>query len=205
LPKLDKLMVHVVDDFLTEVGKPIQSRTWKQEFSYKKRTFPIEPSALQHTDYRGIKHMYINVNESDGTYRFMEHRKLNLLEPLELECPDCHATNQLPLDIIGAPRNKCDKCGDKISYDARNVRDLLKRKTIDTFWGIDSSHILLLLVMGIIAIAAFGGVFYLLGQNQNLQTQLNKYLPKPEDVKSGTSTTTTTTHTAQLLLGVVFN
>lgn len=197
----DQLLIHVVDDFLNEVGKPVKSRTWKQEFTYKKRTFPIEPSACQHTDYRGIRHLYIAVNESDGTYRFMEHRKFNLLEPLELECPDCGNTNQVPLDVIGMPRNQCDKCGDKISYDAKNVRDLVKRKTIDTFWGIDSSHILLLLVMGIIAIGAFGGVFYLLGQNQNLQAQLNKYLPKPEDVKATGATSTV----PKLMLGVMVN
>ena len=197
MAKNDKLLVHVVDDFLSEVGKPVKTNTWKQDFSYKKRVFPIEQSAIAHTDYMGIKHLFINVNESDGTYRFMEHRKLNLLEPLELECPDCHSVNQVPLDFIGAPRNQCDKCGDKISYDARNVRDLVKRKTIDTFWGIDSSHILLLMVMGIIAIGAFGGLFYLLGQNQSLQGQLNKYLPKPEDVKKDN------TVTSKLVLGVL--
>lgn len=201
--KNDNLLIHVVDDFLSEVGKPIKSKTWKQDFSYKKRTFPIEQSACQHTDYQGIKHFYININESDGTYRFMEHRKLNLLEPLVIECPNCGKQDTLPLDIIGAPRNQCDKCGDKISYDARNVRDLVKRKTIDTFWGIDSSHILLLMVMGIIAIAAFGGVFYLLGQNQNLQQQLNKYLPPPETVKKEGTTTTTI---PKLILGeMVYN
>jgi len=192
LGKRDQLLIHLVDDNLTEVGRPVRSKTWKQEFTYKKRMFPIETDAAKFADYKGVHHLFININESDGTYRMFEYKKVNLLEPIEIQCPSCGASGEIPLDIAGVPRNMCDFCGDKISYDARNVRDMGKRKTIDTFWGIDSSHILLLLVMGIIAIGAFGGVFYLLGQNTNLQQQLNKYLPSPEEVKNSGKQTPST-------------
>jgi len=159
-----ELQIHILDAFHTEVGVP-KAKTFSQDFTWNKRTFPISPDAVGYVDKKGVKHLFCDANEADGTLRWLSPRKVNLLDSKG--------------DII----DKCAQCGGKISIDASNVRDLVKRKTISTFWGLDSSHILLLLVMGIIAIGAFGGLFYLLGQNQNLQSQLNKYLPTAEEIK----------------------
>lgn len=170
MAKRNLLLIHILDEYKNEVGTA-QAKTFSQEFSWKKRMFPIDPSAVGFTDKKGIKHLFTDANQSDGTIRWLAPDKTNLR------------------DENGQIIDKCTSCGGKISYDARNVRDLLKRKTIDTFWGLDSSHILLLLVMGIIAIGAFGGLFYLLGQNQNLQQQLNKYLPTAEEIKASKGNT----------------
>lgn len=178
--KKNQLLIHILDEFRNEVGTGM-AKSYSQEFSWKKRTFPIDPTATQWTDKKGVHHLFCDANESDGTIRFLSPMKTNLINEQG--------------DII----DKCAQCGGKISIDARNVRDLVKRKTIDTFWGLDSSHILLLLVMGIIAIGAFGGLFYLLGQNQNLQTQLNKYLPTAEEIKQQRQNTV-----PKFILGVVY-
>ena len=170
--KSNRLICHILDSRRHEVGIA-KTHTYAQEFTYKKRSWPIDHDSIPWIDKKGHCHLFVDVNEADGIYRFLEPRKLNL--DAGQECDKCGSPQ--PLDI-------CSKCGDKITIDARNVRDLVKRKTIDTFWGLDQSHILIILVMGIIAIAAFGGLFYLLGQNQSLQQQLNKYLPTPEEVKA---------------------
>lgn len=177
------LLVHVLDDNLKEIGKPIRAKTFHQEVSYKKRMWAINHISddVKITDFKGITHTFVHANETEGTFHFITPKRMNLLDYTRtIEIDIDGEKKKIPLsNYIAKPIDMCAECGDRITIDARNARDMLKRKTIDTFWGIDSSHILLLLIMGIIAIAGFGGIFYLLGQNQNLQTQLNKYLPPP--------------------------
>lgn len=165
----------MLNDDLTEAGS-VRAKKYNQEFTWRKRQWAIPsednpvivkirnenneekeaympiPSFI--TDKKGIKHLYVKVNESDGVYYFLSPRALNLY------------------DTKGEPIDKCGQCGGSISIDARNVRDMLKRKTIDTFWGLDNTFTMLLIVMGIVAIGAMGFAFYLFGQNNALSTQV---------------------------------
>lgn len=147
------MICHVMDNLRNEVGSA-KTKVYAQEFQWKKRMWPISKEAVAWKDKKGVSHMFFDVNESDGTIRFLEPIKFN---------------------YRGV--DKCRKCGDRISIDARNTYDLLKRGTIKAIWGFDSSHITLLIIMGIMALGMLAGVFYLLGENRNLQGQLAKYLP----------------------------
>jgi hypothetical protein len=57
--------------------------------------------------------------------------------------------------------------------DAKNARDLLKRKTIEAIWGIDSTHIILLIILGIGMLIAVGGMVFMINQNNVLQGKIN--------------------------------
>lgn len=81
--------------------------------------------------------------------------------------------NTLSTKRFGESIDKCKKCNGKMSIDARNARDLLKRKTIEAIWGIDSTHIILLIVLGIAVLMAMGAVFYFVQQNTQLQGKIN--------------------------------
>lgn len=81
--------------------------------------------------------------------------------------------NNLSTKRFGQSIDKCKDCGKKMSIDARNARDLLKRKTIEAIWGIDSTHIILLMVMGIALLAAIGFAMYVFNSNQALQGKIN--------------------------------
>lgn len=168
------MLIHVLDDNLKEIGKPVRTKTHAQEVSYKKRMWPLNHISddVKITDSKGIIHSFVHANESDGTFHFITPMRMNLFDFESVE----EKIKVKPIDM-------CAKCGDRISIDARNVRDLLKRKTIDTFWGLDSSHILLLIIMGIVTVGLLGFAFYEFGQTQTLQKQLNAYLPAPETVK----------------------
>jgi hypothetical protein len=68
--------------------------------------------------------------------------------------------------------DNCRKCGGKMFIDARNARDLVKRNTIQAIWGIDSTHMILLMVFAIGAMAAVGFAFYSYNQDTLHNTQL---------------------------------
>lgn len=163
----NKLLVHILDDNLNELGVG-STKKGNQEFTWRKRIWPIDATALAYTDKKENEHLFVNINKVDGTYRFISPKLLNQIVQAEDK-----------YEIV----DKCAQCGGRISIDAKNAYDLLKRKTINAIWGIDQSHIVLLIIMGIIAIAGLGGVFYLLGANTKLQEQLNKYLPTPDEIK----------------------
>jgi len=131
---------------ITQMKKKIYS----QEFQWKGRIYPIAQDAIWF-DKKGIGHLHVEVNESDGTMRFLYNQKLER-------------------------DDKCEACGGKTSIDAKNVKDLVKRKTINTYWGIDNSYTLLLLILAIVLVLAIAGIFYLVGDNQATHELLNKYL-----------------------------
>lgn len=66
----------------------------------------------------------------------------------------------------------CRKCNGKMFIDARNARDLLKRNTIQAIWGIDSTHMILLLVFAVGMMASIGFAFYSFNQDTLHNTQL---------------------------------
>lgn len=151
--KSKKLIIHIMENLINEVGQA-RAKVYAQEFTWKKRMWAIDSTAKAWIDRKGVSHMFVDVNESDGTIRFLHAQKDNIID------------------------NKCVACNGKISIDAKNTWDLLKRKTINTFWGVDSSHIVLLIIMGIVAMSAVAGIMYLVGANTKLTEQYNKLLER---------------------------
>jgi hypothetical protein len=151
MAKRNVLLCHVMKDLNIEVGT-VKTKLYAQEFQWKKRMWPIDKTAVPWKDRKGNYHMFFDVNESDGTIRYTFARKDNIID------------------------DKCIQCGGMISIDAKNTWDLLKRKTINSFWGIDQSHIILLMILGIIALACIAGVFYLVGENKKLQDIVTNYI-----------------------------
>jgi hypothetical protein len=149
-----------------EVDKPIKTQVWKQQVEWKQRIFPISHEDFI-IDSKGIHHVYVDANRL-RTKRFAK-------------APD-----------------KCVKCGGKMEdkIDARNARDLLKRKTIEAIWGIDSTHIILLIILGIAMLAMVGFAFYEYTEGQKMQARINAAIATNDvtaliDKKPATSSTKT--------------
>lgn len=126
-----------------------KAKIYDQEVTWNKRIWAIDPNAFI-TDIKGIAHYYVDVNESSGTLRFSK-----------------------------SYIDKCVECSNKIGIDAVNARDLLKRKTISSIWGIDSSHIILLMILGIGMLIMGVAVMYIYGEYQKVNAKLQQYLPPP--------------------------
>lgn len=158
------LQIHIQQNIKNGVGA-VRKKLYDQDFTWKGRAYPIDHQSIIY-DNKGVGHLFYDANTSDGVIRLLSPAQLNLIDT-NTQCDKCHRL---------APLDKCNKCGGAITYDARNVRDLIKRKTLTTFWGLDQSHILLLLVMGIVMIGAFGGMMYILGENQKINQAYTKLL-----------------------------
>ncbi len=68
--------------------------------------------------------------------------------------------------------DKCKKCGKKMTIDAREARELGKRGVFHAIWGIDNTHMILLLIFAIGAVAMAGFAFYSYNQDTLHKTQL---------------------------------
>jgi len=152
------LLCHIMQDMINEVGIA-KTKLYAQEFQWKKRMWPIDKDAVSWVDRKGLHHMFFDVNESDGTIRFLNARKDNIID------------------------DKCMECGGKISMDAKNTWDLLKRRTVDVLFGVDSSHIVLLMIIGIVALICIAAVFFLIGENKKLQDVITQYIKTPPVAK----------------------
>lgn len=126
-----------------------KTKIHNQEFTWNKRLWPIDHTAII-IDKKGIAHLYLDVNESTGTLRF----------------------NKSYID-------KCVECGNKIGQDAVNTRDLLKRKTVTALWGVDNSHIMLLMILAIGMVIMAGVILYMYGENQKMTAKLASLVPTP--------------------------
>lgn len=139
---------------LEELGR-VKVSLKEQEFSWRKRMWAIpkldKNSAWQ--DKKKNYHIHVAVNEADGILRLLKPEKLIKVD-------------------------QCVKCSGKISMDARNQWDLNKRKTITSLFGTDTTYVMLLLVMAIVAVAGIGLAFYMFGQVNLLQ--------KEDDIKDNT-------------------
>lgn len=63
--------------------------------------------------------------------------------------------------------------------DSGNLRELIKRKTINAIWGIDSIPMILLIIMGIIMMVLVLAVFYVYQDNIVTHAKLDQYLKPP--------------------------
>jgi len=68
--------------------------------------------------------------------------------------------------------NNCKKCGGKMTIDARQARMLGRSGVFHAIWGIDSTHMILLIIFAIGAMAMAGFAFYSYNQDSIHSTQL---------------------------------
>lgn len=164
----NKLICHILDDNRKEVGTT-KGNTFDAELKWKKRQWNIAEESKKTcfiTDKKGITHVYVNVNEADGTLHILTPKQLNLY------------SGTTPID-------KCGECGGQISIDAQSHRIVNQKNIIKGFWGIDNSYMLLILLLGIICVILVGALFFVVGELNKTNTVLQKYLqPAPNVVTS---------------------
>lgn len=160
------LLCHIMQD--NQEIHTVKRKIYDTDFMWKNRLWPINRFALW-TDRKGITHGHFDVNYADGAMY------LRQLTP-ERKFID-----------------KCVDCGHTIGIDAQNVRDLLKKKTISAYWGIDNSHIMLIMISMIAVLILVAVVFIIYGDNQKLQAQIIKQTAEQASGK--------TVATAKLLIG----
>jgi len=77
----------------------------------------------------------------------------------------------------------CKKCNGKMTIDAREARELGKRGVFHAIWGIDSTHLILLIIFAIGAVAMAGFAFYSYNQDTLHKTQLDNTKQQLEELK----------------------
>ena len=80
--------------------------------------------------------------------------------------------------------DNCKKCGKRMTIDARNARELGKRGLIQAIWGIDNTHMILIIVMAIGAMAMAGFAFYSYNQDTLHKTQLEAEKQKTNSLEA---------------------
>ena len=161
-----KVLVHLMLNESTEYRKPFWIKGNSQDFTKHKKTFPVDKRFFVR-DSKGVNHLYMDVNKCTS-YSFLKQPKVD----------------------------HCRKCGGQLTIDARNVRDLVKRKTITTFWGVDSMPLILMIVMGIIILGMFAFAFYLYSDNKAKDATINT-------LKNPVPPTTVVTKPAQMIIPMV--
>lgn len=69
--------------------------------------------------------------------------------------------------------DNCRKCGGKMTIDARQARMLGRNGVFHAIWGIDSTHMILLIIFAIGAMGMAGFAFYSYNQDTLHKTQLD--------------------------------
>lgn len=138
-----RLLVHFLQNEV-EVTKPVKTQIWKQDIEWRRRKYPISPPDFIY-DFQGVAHQYVNANNT-SSLRF-----------------------SLPKDL------RCKKCGGDLRHptDSRNIREMTKRGVIQAIWGIDSTHLVLMLVCMLGVVAAIGFAIYESNQKDQLQAKID--------------------------------
>lgn len=68
--------------------------------------------------------------------------------------------------------DRCKKCGGKMTVDARQARELGKRGVFHAIWGIDSTHMILLIIFALGMAGGIGGFFWAYNQDTLHSAQL---------------------------------
>lgn len=82
--------------------------------------------------------------------------------------------NNMAILSFKQPPDKCKQCSKKMSIDAKNARDLVKRKTITAIWGVDSMPMLLLIIMAIVMLVMIAVVFYMYSEIRAKDVEIDK-------------------------------
>lgn len=93
-------------------------------------------------DYSGLAHQYVDVNDVSVLTWQKDHE------------------------------DNCKKCGGKMFVDARESRTLGRRGVFHAIWGLDNTHMILLIVFAIGAMAGIGAFFWAYNQDTLHKTQL---------------------------------
>jgi hypothetical protein len=104
-------------------------------------------------DHKGIAHQYVEVNDVSVLTWHKDHT------------------------------DRCKKCDGKMTVDARQSRELGKRGVFHAIWGIDSTHMILLIVFAIGAVAMAGFGFWSYNQDTLHKTQLENANQKIAEYK----------------------
>jgi len=94
------------------------------------------------TDYNGLNHQYVDVNDVAVLTWKKDHE------------------------------DKCKKCGGKMTVDAKESRALGRRGVFQAIWGLDNTHMILMIVIMIGAMAMAGGFFWAYSENTKNVTQV---------------------------------
>jgi len=93
-------------------------------------------------DHKGLAHQYVDVNDVSVLTWQKDHADI------------------------------CKTCSKKMTIDSRQSRELGKRGVFQAIWGIDSTHMILLIIFAIGAVAMAGGFFWSYNQDTLHKTQL---------------------------------
>lgn len=93
-------------------------------------------------DFKGVAHQYVAVNDVAVLTWHKDHE------------------------------DNCRKCGGKMTVDARESRALGRRGIFHAIWGLDNTHIMLILVFAIIGMSGFGAFFWAYNQDTLHSAQL---------------------------------
>jgi hypothetical protein len=126
--KSKNLIVHIMQDGI-EVDKPIKTKIYEQQVTWRMRQYPIVPKRFTY-DFSGVAHQYVDVNDVAVLTWQKDHE------------------------------DSCIKCGGKMTVDARESRALGRRGVFNAIWQLDSTHMILILVFAIGAMAMAGAFFW---------------------------------------------
>ena len=159
------LLAHITQGRNKEVTKPIKAKVYSQEIKWKNRQWSLIGQESRFiTDNKGINHVYLDVNDSAVLTLHKDHT------------------------------DTCKKCGGKMTIDAMSNKQMNRKKIVTAIWGLDNTHIMLLLIMGIVTLILGVVIMYMYGDNQQahatitaLQLQIH-----PSVVTNPDGSTTTT-------------
>lgn len=166
----NRLICHILEG-KKEVGTA-KGKTYEDTIKWNKRAWTISQQARDRAyivDKKGLTHIFVQVNTADSIMYPLTHTQLSLI------------------DSKGELIDKCGECGGQISIDATAHRIALNKTIYKSFWGIDNSYMLLLLIMAIVCVILVGALFFMVGEANKTNTLLQKYLKPPEDTNTVTS------------------
>jgi hypothetical protein len=138
--KSKDLLVHVMQKGI-EVDKPIKTKIYNQSVEWNRRQWPIISSRFV-TDYNGVNHQYVDVNDVSVLTWQKDHE------------------------------DNCKKCGGKMTVDSRESRALGRRGVFQAIWGLDNTHIILMIVLLIGAMGMAGAFMWAFNDNTKHQAEL---------------------------------
>lgn len=137
------LLAHITQGGNKEVTKPIKAKVYSQEIKWKNRQWSLIGQESRFiTDNKGINHVYLDVNDSAVLTLHKDHT------------------------------DKCKKCGGKMTIDAMSNKQMNRKKIVTAIWGIDNTHIMLLLIMGIVTLILGVLLMYMYGDSQSAHAQI---------------------------------
>jgi hypothetical protein len=105
-------------------------------------------------DHKGIAHQYVDVNDVAVLSFNKDHT------------------------------DSCKKCGKRMTVDAKQARELGKKGVFHAIWGIDSTHMILLIMFAIGAMVAVGAFFWAFTNDTKHTAQLEAEKIKTSNLSS---------------------